>query len=110
LDNRRQLAPAFAQIRLKLKMAGLFLALTLLSALGIKPALADCQIADANLEEAILNKPGFRGPANRQTVRDLRTLRDTASALWSYGRHDDGERLLAHIRERVASPSHELKA
>jgi hypothetical protein len=67
--------------------------------------LADCQIADAKLEEAILNKPEFRGPANRQTVRDLRTLRDAAFTLWSYGRHDDCERLVANIRELVAAPS-----
>ena len=88
-----------------MKMAGLFLTLALLSAFGVRPALADCQIADAKLEEAILTKPEFRGPANRQTVRDLRTLRDAAFTLWSYGRHDDCERLLANIRELVAAPS-----
>ena len=67
--------------------------------------MADCQLADANLEEAILKKPELRGPANRQMVRDLRSLRDAAFTLWSYGRHDDCERLLGNIRELVAAPS-----
>jgi hypothetical protein len=67
--------------------------------------LADCQIADAKLEEAIQQKPELRGRANRQMVRDLRSLRDAAFTLWSYGRHDDCERLLANIRELVAAPS-----
>jgi hypothetical protein len=68
-------------------------------------ARAECQIADAKLEEAILQKPELRGVANRQTVRDLRNLRDAAITLWSYGRHDDCERLLGNIRELLAGPS-----
>jgi hypothetical protein len=44
-------------------------------------------------------------PVNRQEVRDLRTLRDAAFALWSYGRHEDCERLVANIRELVFAPS-----
>jgi hypothetical protein len=80
-------------------------ATTILVALSGSPVLADCQIADAKLEEAILKKPELRGPANRQMVRDLRSLRDAAFTLWSYGRHDDCERLLGNIRELVAAPS-----
>ena len=76
----------------------------LLTASGISTAMADCQIADAKLEEAILNKPQLRGSANRQAVRDLRSLRDAAFTLQSYGRHDDCERLLANIRELIAGP------
>jgi hypothetical protein len=68
-------------------------------------ALAECQIADAKLEEAISQKPELRGPAHRQTVRDLRRLRDAALTLRSYGRHDDCERLLGNIRELIAGPS-----
>jgi hypothetical protein len=71
---------------------------------GVSGAMADCQIADAKLEEAILNKPQLRGTANRQAVRDLRSLRDAAFTLQSYGRHDDCERLLANIRELIAGP------
>ena len=74
------------------------LSITLFSMLGFTQAMADCQIADAKLEEAILQKPELRGKANRQTVRDLRNLRDAAITLWSYGRHDDCERLLGNIR------------
>src|SRR4029079_3864606 len=72
---------------------------------GAPAALADCQLADAKLEEAILQKPQLRGPANRQSVRALRSLRDAAFTLRSYGRHDECERLLATIRELIAGPS-----
>lgn len=73
----------------------------------VTPAIAraDCQLADAKLEEAILQKPSLRGPSNRQAVRDLRSLRDAAFTLRSYGRHEDCERLLASIRELIAAPS-----
>src|SRR4051794_3498581 len=75
-----------------------------LTASGVSAGMADCQIADAKLEEAILNNPQLRGTANRQAVRDLRSLRDAAFTLQSYGRHDDCERLLANIRELIAGP------
>ena len=77
----------------------------LVGALGVAEAVAVCNISDAKLEEAILQKPELRDPANRQMVRDLRNLRDSAFILWSYGRHADCERLLASIRELVSSPS-----
>jgi hypothetical protein len=85
--------------------ANIVLTVAFLSAVGVTPALAECQIADAKLEEAILQKPELRDPANRQSVRDLRSLRDAAFTLWSYGRHEDCERLLANIRELVAGPA-----
>lgn len=73
---------------------------------GVTTARAsNCNIADAQLEEAILNKPEFRHPASRQMVRDLRSLRDAAFILWAYGRHADCERLVANIRELVFAPS-----
>lgn len=75
-----------------------------LSAASITQCNADCQIADAGLEEAVLHNPRLRGPANSQSVRDLRSLRDAAFTLRSYGRHDDCERLLANIRELIAGP------
>jgi hypothetical protein len=83
---------------------GIFL-FACVTALGSTAAMAECQIGDAKLEEAILNKPNLRGPANRQAVRDLRNLRDAAFTLQSYGRHEDGERLLANIRELIAGPA-----
>jgi hypothetical protein len=88
-----------------MKPVTLLVSCALLGGLSFTPAMADCQIADAKLEEAILQKPELRGRANRQMVRDLRSLRDAAFTLWSYGRHDDCERLLANIRELVAAPS-----
>ncbi|MHC2019722.1 PRC-barrel domain-containing protein [Methylobacterium sp. CM6247] len=82
-----------------------FLTAALFSLLAGTPALAECQIADAKLEEAILQKPDLRGPENRQTVKDLRSLRDAAFTLWSYGRHADCERLMGNIRELIAGPT-----
>src|SRR5215210_6747900 len=81
------------------------LATVVLTALCASEALAECDIADSKIEEAILQKPEFRDPANRQMVRDLRSLRDSAFVLWSYGRIEDCERLMGNIRELVASPS-----
>lgn len=72
--------------------------------IGISAAQAECEIADAKLEEAVQQNPRFRGPANSQYVRDLRSLRDAAMTLRSYGRHEDCERLLANIRELIAGP------
>jgi hypothetical protein len=83
----------------------ILLAAALLSTLGLATARADCQIADAKLEEAILHNPQLRGSKNRQAVRDLRSLRDAAFTLRSYGRHDDCERLVANIRELIAGPN-----
>jgi hypothetical protein len=88
-----------------MRQARTLLAAALLTAFSATGAYAECQIADAKLEEAILQKPDLRGVANRQTVRDLRNLRDAAITLWSYGRHDDCERLLGNIRELLAGPS-----
>ena len=88
-----------------MKPATTLLLVALLGASQTTELLADCQIADAKLEEAILQKPDLRGLANRQSVRDLRSLRDAAFTLRSYGRHADCERLLANIRELIAGPS-----
>lgn len=85
--------------------AAILVTATFLGALDARAALADCQIGDAKLEEAIRQKPQLRGRANRQSVRDLRSLRDAAFTLRSYGRHDECERLLATIRELIAGPS-----
>src|SRR3954468_22832566 len=88
-----------------MKSARIFLLAALLSTAGTTVVLAECQVADAKLEEAILQKPELRGVANRQSVRDLRNLRDAAITLWSYGRHEDCERLLGNIRELLAGPA-----
>src|SRR3954471_8173919 len=82
----------------------LFMA-ALIVAGGVTAAHAECQIAAARLEEAIQQNPRLCGPANSQSVRELRSLRDAAVTLRSYGRHEDCERLLANIRELIAGPS-----
>jgi hypothetical protein len=82
-----------------------FFVVILIAVLGAPSAWAACNISDAKLEEAILKKPEFRDPENRQMVRDLRRLRDSAFILWSYGQTDACEQLLGHIRELVAAPS-----
>lgn len=77
-----------------------------LGATGARAAetIATCDIQDARLEESILQKPEFHAAANRQIIRDLRALRDAAFILWSYGRYEDCNRLLANIRELIAVP------
>ena len=79
--------------------------LALAAVLVASEAAAQCNISDAKLEEAILLKPELRDQSNRQIVSDLRTLRDAALILWSYDRQDDCSRILANIRELLASPS-----
>jgi hypothetical protein len=88
-----------------LKVMRFLIPIVAFGALSANAALAECQIGDAKLEEAILQNPKFRGPANRQSVRDLRRLRDAAITLWSYGRIDDCERILDSIRELIAEPN-----
>ncbi len=88
-----------------MKPARLFLTVALLTGLGVTSAMADCDLSDTRLEQAIAQKPEFRVAANRQMVRDLRSLRDAAFILWSYGRHEDCNRLVANIRELVAAPA-----
>jgi len=67
--------------RMTMKSTVILLSATLLSCLAVTQAMADCQIADAKLEEAILHQENLRGSANRQSVRDLRRLRDAALIL-----------------------------
>jgi hypothetical protein len=88
-----------------MKPTGILLSAALLSVFMLGQARAECQIADAKLEEAILHQANLRGSANRQSVRDLRRLRDAALVLQSYGRDGDCERLLGNIRELIAGPA-----
>lgn len=66
---------------------------------------AECDLADAGLEEAIIQKPELREAEGRLMVRDLRHLRDSAFILWSYGRYEDCARIMGNIRELVSEPS-----
>jgi hypothetical protein len=87
------------------KPAGVIAAGLLAATIGVSVARAECQIADAKLEEAISRSPKFHGAANRQTVKDLRSLRDAAFTLWTYGKHAECERLVITIRELVSVPA-----
>jgi hypothetical protein len=80
-------------------------AVALFLALASSPATAACNISDAQLEEAILEKPELRDPQNRYLVLDLRTLRDAAYLLWAYGLEEDCERLVGNIRQLIAAPA-----
>jgi hypothetical protein len=91
--------------RITMKSTSIFLSAAFLSGLLVTQARADCQIADAKLEEAILYQANLRGSANRQSVRDLRRLRDAALILQSYGRDADCERLLGNIRALISGPA-----
>ena len=48
-----------------MKSATIVLTCAFLASFGSAGAMADCQIADAKLEEAILQKPELRGAAKR---------------------------------------------
>lgn len=88
-----------------MKIAHATAAAALLLALSGSPAIAACNISDAQLEEAILEKPELRDPQNRHLVLDLRALRDAAYLLWAYGLEEDCERLIGNIRELIAAPA-----
>ena len=84
----------------------IILSLALLGLFGTAAASAsECNLADAGLEEAIIQKPELREAEGRHMVRDLRHLRDSAFILWSYGRYDDCARIMGNIRELVSEPS-----
>jgi hypothetical protein len=105
MRGRRVLWYASLPDGMNMKRAVMMAATVAMVTFGGTHAFAECQIADAKLEEAILQKPELQGRANRQLVRDLRSLRDAAFTLWSYGRHAECERLLANVRELVFAPS-----
>ena len=68
-------------------------------------ASAACDVAGLKLEDEIARKGELREPANRQTVRDLRTLRDAAIVLDAFKYEPECERLLAIVRTLTASPA-----
>ena len=80
----------------------LLLACALLLAYA-NPAAA-CDVKGAKLEEAIADKSELREVANKQTVRDLRTLRDAAIVLDTYKYAAECERLMAIVAKLAADP------
>lgn len=63
-----------------------------------------CDVAGARIEEQIAAKAELQEGANRQTLRDLRTLRDAAIVLESYKYGPECERLLAIVKTLAANP------
>lgn len=84
-------------------MRHLFLPLLVLLA-GTATASAVCDVKGAKLEEAIAAKAELRETANKQTVRDLRTLRDAAIVLETYKYSTKCERLVEIVRALAANP------
>ena len=74
------------------------------------PALANCPVTDAATENAIASKPEFRGGANAQVVRDLRTLRDAAVVLDAYEQESACKRVVAVLNTLASNPERALEA
>ncbi|NEU12295.1 photosystem reaction center subunit H [Methylobacterium sp. BTF04] len=67
-------------------------------------ASAACDVKAAKLEEAIAAKSELRETANKQTVRDLRTLRDAAIVLETYKYGTECERIVEIVKALAANP------
>ena len=80
------------------------LALILLAAGFAGPVAAACDVKGARIEETIARKGELQEAANKQTVRDLRTLRDAAIVLESYSYVTECERVLEIVKTLAADP------
>lgn len=67
-------------------------------------ACAACDVKQAKIEEAIAAKKELQEPANKQMVRDLRTLRDAAIVLDTYGFRPECAQLLEIVKSLLANP------
>ncbi len=77
---------------------------TTVSAYTTGTAKAVCDVKGAKLEEAIAGKSELRESANKQAVRDLRTLRDAAIILETYKYEPECTRLVDIIKTLAANP------
>src|ERR671912_382616 len=68
------------------------------------PASASCPVTELKLEKAIPPHSELRQSANRQVVRDLRTLREAAIILDAKKHTTECRRLVAVVRGLVANP------
>ncbi|WP_375465439.1 photosystem reaction center subunit H [uncultured Methylobacterium sp.] len=75
-----------------------------LAAVLAGPAQAACDVKGARIEETIARKSELRESANKQAVRDLRTLRDAAIVLETYTYITECERLLEIVKTLAADP------
>ncbi|MEZ0252398.1 MAG: photosystem reaction center subunit H [Methylobacteriaceae bacterium] len=72
-------------------------------------AQAACAVEDAGLEPAIAAKKELQEAKNAQVVRDLRTLRDAAIVLESYGFPKECKELVGILKELTANPDGTIK-
>jgi hypothetical protein len=72
-------------------------------------AQAACAVEDSGLEPAIAEKKELQETKNAQIVRDLRTLRDAAIVLDSYGFPKECKELVAILKELTAKPDATIK-
>ena len=72
-------------------------------------ARAECDVEDTGLEPAIAANKELQEPKNAQIVRDLRTLRDAAIVLESYGFPDECKRLVSIVKGLAAKPDDTIK-
>jgi hypothetical protein len=66
------------------------------------PASANCRVTELKLDKAIPPHSELRQSANRQIVRDLRTLREAAIILDAKKHTAECRRLVAVVRDLVA--------
>lgn len=85
------------------------IACTFLTFAAMTAARAECNVEDAGLEPAIAAQKEFQEAKNAQVVRDLRTLRDAAIVLDSYGYPDECKRLVALVKGLAAKPDDTIK-
>lgn len=67
-------------------------------------ASAACDVKEAKIEEAIAAKKELQEAANKQMVRDLRTLRDAAIVLDTYGFRPECGQLLQIVKTLLSNP------
>ncbi|MCJ2110600.1 photosystem reaction center subunit H [Methylobacterium sp. E-025] len=79
-------------------------ALLMLAAGLATPVEAACDVKGAKIEETIARKSELQEAANKQTVRDLRTLRDAAIVLETYSYVTECERVLEIVKTLAADP------
>lgn len=70
---------------------------------------AACAVEENGLEPAIAAKKELQEAKNAQVVRDLRTLRDAAIVLESYGFPKECKELVAIVNELTANPEGTIK-
>ena len=73
------------------------------------PALANCRVTELKLEKAIPPHSELRQGANRQIVRDLRTLREAAIILDAKKHTAECRRLVAVVRDLLAHQDRAIK-